>query len=189
MGELWALPIFLRYGLIEFLAQTLIEVIQPAIMPKLPILDPQLHRKELPFSETVTTNGDAANNNNIANIILSLRTISEQNWSDFFESISCLERTLRKDPAGIYPRMDFKTRDIYRKEIEVLSIATGLEESNLAEITIDLAGSTDTLVSFSLGRKDLSWSKILASNQILKHLSSDLFSGMLRWFIYQPYLP
>jgi cyclic beta-1,2-glucan synthetase len=153
MGELWALPIFLRYGLIEFLAQTLIEVIQPAIMPKLPILDPQLHRKELPFSETVTTNGDAANNNNIANIILSLRTISEQNWSDFFESISCLERTLRKDPAGIYPRMDFKTRDIYRKEIEVLSIATGLEESNLAEITIDLAGSTDHVGEFLLGKK------------------------------------
>ena len=35
--------------------------------------------------------------------------------------------------------MDFKTRDLYRKEIESLSFATGREEKELAEITIDLA--------------------------------------------------
>ena len=83
----------------------------------------------------------AANNDSVANIILSLKGISEQNWSDFFESVSCLEKTLREDPAGIYPRMDFKTRDLYRKEIETLSFATGRDENELAEITLDLARS------------------------------------------------
>ena len=38
---------------------------------------------------------------------------------------------LRKDPAGIYPLMDFKTRDLYRKEIESLSFASGQEENEL----------------------------------------------------------
>ena len=75
----------------------------------------------------------------MANIILSLRAISEQNWNDFFESVSRLERILREDPSGIYPQMDFKTRDLYRKEIEKLSFATGREENELAEITLDLA--------------------------------------------------
>ena len=75
----------------------------------------------------------------MANIILSLRIISEQNWNDFFEAVSSLERTLREDPAGIYPLMDFKTRDLYRKEIELLSFASGQEENELAKITLDLA--------------------------------------------------
>jgi hypothetical protein len=91
----------------------------------------------LPASETVV--GEAANNDGIANIILSLRTISEQNWSDFFEAVSCLEQTLREDPAGIYPRMDFKTRNLYRKEIEALSFATGQDENELGRMILNLA--------------------------------------------------
>ena len=42
MGEIWALPIFLRYALIEFLAHALVAAIQPAIPPKLPIINPLL---------------------------------------------------------------------------------------------------------------------------------------------------
>ena len=86
----------------------------------------------------------------VANIILSLRAISEQNWNEFFETVSHLDRILREDPSGTYPMMDFKTRDLYRKEIEALSFATGREEKELAEITLDLArkngaaGSTTT---------------------------------------------
>ena len=49
--------------------------------------------------------------------------------------------------------MDFKTRDIYRKEIEILSIATGLEENDLAEITVELASSNDHIGEFLLGKK------------------------------------
>ena len=46
------------------------------------------------------------------------------------------------DPAGIYAKMDFKTRDMYRKEIESLSFATGRDESELAELALSLARST-----------------------------------------------
>jgi cyclic beta-1,2-glucan synthetase len=139
MGELWALPIFLRYSLIEFLAHALVSAIHPVKPPKLPPVVPQLPGISDPLSAWETAAGEAANKVSIANTILSLRTISEQNWSDFFESVSCLERTLREDPAGVYPRMDFKTRDMYRKEIETLSFATGRDENELGEIAINLA--------------------------------------------------
>ena len=76
--------------------------------PNLPAVVPQLPGTGDPLSAWETAAGEAANNDSIANIILSLRTISEQNWSDFFESVSCLEQTLREDPAGIYPQMDFQ---------------------------------------------------------------------------------
>ena len=135
MGELWALPIFLRYSCIETLAHELEGVIHPQYPPHLPVSMPQLPG----IIELNQANQAATDDRTVANIILSLRTISEQNWNDFFESISRLERILREDPSGIYPQMDFKTRDLYRKEIESFSFATGREENELAEITLDLA--------------------------------------------------
>ena len=139
MGELWAMPIFLRYGLIEFLAHALVAAIHPLNPPDLPAALPHLPGISDPLSSDETVAGETANNNSVANIILSLRTISEQSWSDFFESVSRLEQTLRRDPAGIYSRMDFKTRDLYRKEIETLSFATGRDEIEVAEIALNLA--------------------------------------------------
>ena len=142
MGELWALPTFLRYGLIEFLAHELVTTIHPANPPELPAEFPQIPGISNPFSPRDTAAGSSEDNEGVANIILSLRSISEQDWSNFFESVSRLEQTLRKDPAGIYCLMDFKTRDIYRKEIEKLSMATGRDENELAEIVLELARSS-----------------------------------------------
>ena len=149
MGELWALPIFLRYSLIESLAHILNEAIHPKSPPNIPPPLPTMEwpAGSLPFDTTF------AAQNRIGNIILSLRTISEQDWSDFFESVSRPEQTLREqDPSGIYPLMDFKTRDIYRKAIEELSLASGRDENEIFEIAISLsrAGSlehTDNPVS------------------------------------------
>jgi len=144
MGELWALPIFLRYGLIDALAHALEWVIRPPKPPNLPAIAPQPPGISDPFAakEATASNaaaGGAATSEIVINIILSLRAISEQNWSDFFECVSSLERTLREDPAGIYPLMDSRTRDLYRKEIESLSFTTGRDENELAEITLALA--------------------------------------------------
>ena len=141
MGELWALPIFLRYSLIEFLAQTLVSAIQPSEPPNLPDMIPLPAGISAPFLSKEADTKESVNNDNIANIILSLRTISEQDWNEFFESVSTLERTLREDPSGIYPQMDFKTRDLYRKEIEKLSFATDCTESELSEQVLNLARS------------------------------------------------
>ena len=116
MGELWALPIFLRYSCIETLAHELEGVIHPQYPPHLPVSLPQLPS----ITELNKANQAATGERAVANIILSLRAISEQNWNDFFETVSRLERILREDPSGIYQLMDFKTRDLYRKEIESL---------------------------------------------------------------------
>ena len=142
MGELWALPIFLRYCLIEKLANTLVQIIHPQTRPDLPVFPPQLVETANQFSANHIATGDTSVSGVVPNIILSFRTISEQNWNDFFEAVSSLERTLREDPAGVYPLMDFKTRDLYRKEIESLSIASGKEENKLAKITLALTRET-----------------------------------------------
>ncbi len=139
MGELWALPIFLRYCLVEFLAVALVSAIQPDDPPYFPAVIPGLTDIDESNFNDLSTIETITNNNSVANIIISLRSIDEVNWSDFFESVSRLEKILLEDPSGIYPRMDFKTRDMYRKEIERLSFSTGREECELAEIALNLA--------------------------------------------------
>ncbi len=60
----------------------------------------------------------AANQVSIGNLITSMRLLTALDWSLFFERVSLVEQILRQDPAGIYPLMDFATRDQYRHEIE-----------------------------------------------------------------------
>ena len=61
----------------------------------------------------------------MANLIGSLRLISTFDWSEFFESISLVEQVLQRDPAGVYSRMDFRSRDRYRHAVEELAVPTG----------------------------------------------------------------
>jgi cyclic beta-1,2-glucan synthetase len=156
MGELWALPIFLRYGLIESLSHTLVSIIHPSVAPHLPDAVSLLAVTHDPLPIREDNREQSINSDNVANTIQSLRTVSEQNWSHFFEDVSDLEGTLRQDPAGIYPCMDFKTRDLYRKEIEGLSFATGVAENELAKIILNLARNTQNGIhvgEFLLGNR------------------------------------
>jgi cyclic beta-1,2-glucan synthetase len=61
----------------------------------------------------------------MANLIGSLRLISTFDWSEFFESVSLVEQVLQRDPAAVYGRMDFRSRDRYRHAIEELAVPTG----------------------------------------------------------------
>ena len=47
----------------------------------------------------------------VANVITSLRLCSTLDWSQYFESVSLVEHVLQRDPAGVYGRMDFLSRD------------------------------------------------------------------------------
>ncbi len=139
VGEVWAFPIFLRYSLIEFLSQALLIIISPTKKPSLPNILPLPPGIPNPIPDIVSDPRETTVSNSVANIILSLRTISEQNWKDFFEKVSCLERTLRAEAAGIYERMDFETRDQYRNEIEKLALEMQMDECELAEKLVNLA--------------------------------------------------
>src|SRR5690606_14399356 len=56
----------------------------------------------------------AADQVSISNSIGSLRLLSMTDWREFVETVSVVEKILRDDPAAIYGRMDFATRDRYR---------------------------------------------------------------------------
>ncbi len=75
----------------------------------------------------------------VANAITTLRLCSEIDWRDFVESVSLVERALRRDPAGVYGRMDFLSRDGQRRAVEQISARTGEAQVQLAMRAIESA--------------------------------------------------
>src|SRR5437762_3843431 len=75
----------------------------------------------------------------VGNIITSMRLLSTLDWKDFFETVSLIDPELAKDPAGIYSKMDFATRDRYRHVIERLSKDAKIAEINVARAVLRLA--------------------------------------------------
>ncbi len=75
----------------------------------------------------------------IGNAFTSLRQLSLLDWREIFEELSRVEQRLRLDPAGIYPLMDFDTRNRYRGVIEELSRGSGKTEEEVAEGAVEMA--------------------------------------------------
>ena len=63
----------------------------------------------------------AVNQVSIGNCVTSLRVLGALNWGEFFERTSQVEAILRDDPAGVYGRQDFATRDSNRRAVERFS--------------------------------------------------------------------
>lgn len=81
----------------------------------------------------------AADQVSIGNTITSLRALNAIDWRKFVETLSVTEAVLYRDPARIYPRMDFRTRDNYRHVVEDLAKKNDRPEEVVAEMAINLA--------------------------------------------------
>ncbi len=75
----------------------------------------------------------------ISNSIGSLRFLEAMDWREFVETMSLVDQTLREDPANVYGRMDFPTRDRYRHAVEKIAKFSRLSEVEVARLAIRLA--------------------------------------------------
>ena len=75
----------------------------------------------------------------VANVITSLRLLATLDWSQYFESVSLVERVLQRDPAGAYGSMDFLSRDRYRQAVEELAEGTGEGQMRVALRAVESA--------------------------------------------------
>ncbi len=105
-------------------------------------LEQRLSEKSLAIEQVVQAEGQrqAAEQVSIANCIGSLRFLEAMDWRDFVEATSVVERVLRGDPAGVYERMEFATRDQYRHAVEELGKHSPLSEKEIAEAAVRLSG-------------------------------------------------
>jgi len=81
----------------------------------------------------------AADQLSISNTIESLRFLEVTDWHEFVESLSIVEKELRKDPSGHYARMSFATRDSYRHVVETLALRSRQEEETVAARVVQAA--------------------------------------------------
>ena len=81
----------------------------------------------------------AADQVSISNSIGSLRFLSSNNWREFVEGVSVVENILRSENSGIYPLMDFHTRDEYRHSVEKIAKSSLQSESVIAHKALNLA--------------------------------------------------
>jgi hypothetical protein len=75
----------------------------------------------------------------IGNIITSLRFTGERDWRSILEPLSISHRILMEDPAGIYPRMDFESREQYCLRIAKIAVRSDIDEGGVARLAVTLA--------------------------------------------------
>jgi cyclic beta-1,2-glucan synthetase len=96
-------------------------------------------RKSLSDLDLREKNRQTKDQISIGNAFNSLRQLDLLDWKVCFEQLSHVEALLRHDPAGVYPHMDFNTRDRCRRSIENLHRGSGLSEDLVAQRVLDLA--------------------------------------------------
>lgn len=104
----------------------------------------RLLEQGLTIEQLVLADGQAqaADQVSIGNSITSLRFLSSNNWQEFVEGHSLVEKVLRSDPARVYEGMDFATRDRYRHVVEEIARKSPYPEDEVARRAIGLAQTT-----------------------------------------------
>ncbi len=113
----------------------------PSLALPLTWIEQQLSESNLTIDQLVQAENhqQAADQLSISNSIGSLRFLSAMDWRNFVETMSAVEQILKEDPAGVYDRMDFTTRDQYRHIVEKVAKKSSLSEKEVASEAISLA--------------------------------------------------
>jgi len=77
--------------------------------------------------------------NGMGACIRSLQRIGETPWKDVVEPLIVFDHVLRQDPAGCYARMDFESRDYYRKKLSKIADHSNCTELEVARQVLVLA--------------------------------------------------
>ncbi len=129
LEELWVLPVALRFILLE------------------QILDQASTRLEaLSFSgDTPQFEGNSAEPDFAKLLtvrIQSLREIAYVDWFFVMEPLVVFDAILREDPAEAYARMDFDSREVYRKQVARIARYSDCSETEVARHAIQLAAAS-----------------------------------------------
>ena len=75
----------------------------------------------------------------IGNCIISIKKIQRINFLEIFEKINGVEEILKLDPANVYDKMDYKTKDYYRQTIKEIAQKSKISEIYIAKKLLELA--------------------------------------------------
>jgi cyclic beta-1,2-glucan synthetase len=87
----------------------------------------------------------------LANVINSCRRLAQVQWRELFQSTSWAESELAADPAGVYARMDFETRDRCRGAVEEIARWSKCSEQKAIDQALALAKAAEDEVARHVG--------------------------------------
>jgi len=113
----------------------------PLVSPVRAAVEERLAAQSMTPEDAIRTEhqAQAAGQVSVANAITSLRLCSTLDWMLYFEHVSLVEQVLQRDPAGVYGRMDFLSRDRYRQAVEAMAEATGEAQLRVALRSVESA--------------------------------------------------
>ena len=128
----------------------------PALAMPLTWIEQHLSEHSMTIDQLVQSESQqqAADQVSMSNSIGSLRFLGAMDWREFVETMSVVEQTLRKDPRGIYGKMDFFTRDSYRHVVENIAKHGRLSEGEVAAKAILLAAESAAHSGGTTGEDD-----------------------------------
>jgi cyclic beta-1,2-glucan synthetase len=115
LRELWVLPTFIRFALLDLI------LVQA---------DAMLHQPQMK---------DASTPQLLTARIKSLRELAHADWISLMEPLVMFDAILAMDPAQAYEKMDFDSRESYRKLIAEIAMHSECSESQVAQATVDLS--------------------------------------------------
>ena len=79
----------------------------------------------------------------LANLITSCRRLAQIQWQELFEAVSAVDLAFAQDPAGVYPRVDFDTRNRYRNAVEEIARWSKITELDVVGRVLEQAESAE----------------------------------------------
>ena len=129
-----------KYPFIEYMSYKLKSFGKKAY-PFLSILEEQVNKMGIEVSEVIKKEhfNVAVKKVSMGNSITSIKNIQRINFVDIFEEINQVDEILNQDPAGVYSKMDYKTKIYYRNAIKEISNKTKISEIYIAKKCLELA--------------------------------------------------
>jgi len=131
---------FSKEPFIEYLSYRLNGYGKKAV-PYLKILEEQVEKTGTTIGEIIKKEhfDIALKKLSIGNCIKSIKNIQRINFTEIFEKINGVEEILKKDPAKVYSRMTYKTKEYYRNRIKELSEKIKVSEIYITSKALELA--------------------------------------------------
>ncbi len=129
-----------KYTFIEYMSYRLKQYGKKAI-PYLNILDEEISKQGLNLQEVIKKEhfDIALKKVSIGNCVKSIHSLQRMNFLEIFEKINGVEEILKKDPAGIYENMNYKTKEYYRNRVKEIAKKSKISEIYVARKTVELA--------------------------------------------------
>ena len=130
----------MKYPFIEYMSYKLKRYGKRA-SSYLDVLEEQVNKMGSTISDVIKKEhfDIAVNKVTIGNLITSLKEVNRIDFLEVFENINGANEILKKDPANIYEKMDYKTKNYYREVINQISKKTKISEVYIAKTILNLA--------------------------------------------------